>query len=93
MALTERTEIDRKEILADGTIQTRTALIVERDGVIISKTFINREVFHPGDDVSEQPADIQALAAIEHTEEKIAVYQAAEAARKAANEAELANQG
>ena len=33
MALTEKTEIDRCEILLDGTIQARTALIIERDGV------------------------------------------------------------
>ena len=43
MALTERTEVDRCEVLADGTIQARTALVIERDGVEISRGNQGRE--------------------------------------------------
>ena len=75
MALTERTEIDRREILTDGTIQVRTALIIERDGVEVSRTFINRQVFVPGADVGEEDETIRRLAAVEHTPERIAAYE------------------
>ena len=85
MAITKRTAIDKKEILADGTIQVRTAQYIEEDGVVISKSFVNRQVFRPGDDVSNAPADVQAIAAIEHTAERIT----AETARKAAEVAKL----
>jgi len=75
MALTEKTEIDRREVLVDGTIQARTALIVERDGVEISRTFINRQIFVPGSDVSGEDETIQRLASVEHTSERIAAYE------------------
>ena len=86
MALTERTEIDRREILADGTIQVRTALIIERDGVEVSRTFINRQVFVPGADVSGEDETIRRLAEVEHTPERIAAYK-----EKARIRAERAN--
>jgi len=39
MALTERTEIDRIEVVASWNIQVRQATIIERDGEFVSKTF------------------------------------------------------
>jgi len=86
MALTERMEIDRREILVDGTIQVRTALIIERDGVEVSRTFINRQVFVPGADVSGEDETIRRLAEVEHTPERIAAYK-----EKARIRAERAN--
>jgi len=86
MALTERTEIDRREILADGTIQVRTALIIERDGVEVSRAFINRQIFVPGADVSGEDETIRRLAAVEHTPERISAYE-----EKARIRAERAN--
>ena len=85
MALTERTEVDRCEVLPYGIIQARTALIIERDGVEISRKYINRQVFHPGDDVSDAPEVVKKIAEVEHTDEAIKVYadfiEAAEARR------------
>ena len=86
MALTERMEIDRREILVDGTIQVRTALIIERDGVEVSRTFINRQVFVPGADVSGEDETMRRLAEVEHTPERIAAYK-----EKARIRAERAN--
>ena len=83
MALTERNVIDRKEILEDGTIQVRTATVIERDGVEISRSFTNRQVFSPGADVSGQDAAVQAIAAIEHTPEKVTAFKAKVAATEA----------
>jgi hypothetical protein len=85
MGLIERTEVDKREILADGTIQVRTARIIERDGKEISRTFINRQVFHPGMDVSKEEECVQRIAAIEHTPQCIAKFNVKQAEREAKN--------
>ena len=68
MALTEKTEVDKCEVLVNGTIQARTALIIERDGVEISRKYINRQIFHPGQDVSNAPDMVKKIAEVEHTD-------------------------
>ena len=83
MALTERVEISRREVLADGQIQVRTDTVIERDGVEISRTF-HRHVVAPGDDLSGQHADVQRVATAEHTSAVIAAYEAKMAAIAAA---------
>ena len=83
MALTEKTEVDRCEVLANGNIQARTALIIERDGVEISRKYINRQVWHPGDDVSNAPDVVKKLAEVEHTDAVITAYAEARAAGEA----------
>ena len=76
MALTERTVEDKIEIVGDYKhIQVRTATVIERDGVEISRSF-NRHVVAPGDDVSGESTEVQAIAAAVHTAEVIAAYQA-----------------
>ena len=74
MALIEKTEVDRCEVLANGIIQARTALIIERDGVEISRKYINRQIFAPGDDVSNAPDVVKKIAEVEHTDEAKAAY-------------------
>ena len=81
MALTERTEIGSREVLADGQIQVRTDTVIERDGVEVSRSF-HRHVIVPGDDVSGEDASVQTVANAVHTAEVIAAYEAAEAARE-----------
>jgi len=81
MALTERTVIGSREVLADGQIQVRTDTVIERDGVEISRTY-HRHVVAPGDDVSGEDASVQTVANAVHTAEVIAAYEAAEAARE-----------
>ena len=76
MALTERTVEDKIEIVGDYKhIQVRTATIIERDGVEISRSF-HRHVISPLDDVSSESAEVQAIAAAVHTDEVKAAYQA-----------------
>jgi len=76
MALTERTVEDKIEIVGDYKhLQVRTATVIERDGVEISRSF-SRHVVAPGDDVSGESAEVQAIAAAVHTAEVIAAYQA-----------------
>ena len=81
MALTERTEVSRREVLADGQIQVRTDTVIERDGVEVSRSF-HRHVVVPGADVSGEDASVQTVANAVHTAEVIAAYEAAEAARE-----------
>ena len=81
MALTERTVEDKIEIVgAFKHVQVRTATIIERDGVEISRSF-HRHVIAPDADVSGESAEVQAIAATVHTDEIKAAYAAHLAAR------------
>jgi|TARA_Y100000034_G_C6772907_1_gene344902 hypothetical protein len=75
--LTERTVVDLRKVLANGIIEARTVRIIEdEDGTEISRMPINRQLFAPGDDVSEADASIKRLAEVEHTPEVVAAYEA-----------------
>ncbi len=73
MALTETTKVDQIEIVENGSIQIRTATIIERDGIEISRTF-HRHVKHPGEDVSNEDPKVQAIVNAVWTEEVVAAY-------------------
>jgi hypothetical protein len=61
MALTERTAEDKIEIVGEYKIvQVRTATIIERDGVEISRSF-HRHVVAPDADISGESAEVQAV--------------------------------
>ena len=76
MALTERTIIDKYEIVGDFKhIQCRHATIIERDGVEISRSF-HRHVIAPNDDVTGEPQEVQDLVALMHTDAIKAAYAA-----------------
>jgi len=75
MALIETTKVDQIEIVENGSIQVRTATIIERDGTEISRTF-HRHVKHPGQDISNEDAKVQAIANAIWTAEVIAEYEA-----------------
>jgi hypothetical protein len=75
MALTEKTIIDKIEVIENNSIQVRTATIIEKDGVELTRTF-HRHVLAPGADVSNEDPKVQAIATAIWTEEIIAAYQA-----------------
>lgn len=76
MALTERTVDDKIEIVGDYKhIQVRTATIIERDGVEVSRIF-HRRVICPLDDVSSESDEIRALVSAIHTPEVTSAYKA-----------------
>ena len=82
MALTERTVEDKIEVVGDFKhIQVRTATVIERDGVEISRSF-SRHVVAPDADVSGESAEVQAIAAAVHTDEVKAAYAAHVAAQE-----------
>jgi hypothetical protein len=74
MALTEKTLIDKIEIVENNSIQIRTANIIERDGTEISRNF-HRHVVHPGDDISNEDVKVQAIANAIWTPEIIKSFQ------------------
>lgn len=75
MALIERQLVDLVELVQSNHIQVRTANIIERDGVEVTRTF-HRHVLAPGDDVTNEDPKVQAIANAVWTEDVIAAYQA-----------------
>ena len=68
MALTERTVEDNIAIVGDYKhIQVRTATVIERDGVEISRSF-SRHVVSPDADITGESAEVQRIAAAVHTQ-------------------------
>ena len=74
MTFTEHTEY-KEEILPNQIIQVRRADVIKKDGVEVGRTY-HRNVVVPGQDVSDQPAEVQAIAAALWTPEVIAAYEA-----------------
>ena len=74
MAITKRTEL-KEEILPNQVIQIRTTTVVEEDGVELARNH-HRHVVVPGDDVTGEPQEVQAIAAALWTADVIAAYNA-----------------
>jgi len=68
MALTEETVQDRIEIVGDFKhIQVRTATVIKRDDVEISRSF-SRHVVAPNDDITGESTEVQAICNAVHTQ-------------------------
>ena len=68
MALTEETVEDKIEVVGDYKhVQVRTASIIKRDGVEISRSF-HRHVVAPGADITGESAEVQAICEAVHTQ-------------------------
>jgi|TARA_B110000908_G_scaffold26297_1_gene30499 hypothetical protein len=68
MALTEETVQDKIEIVGDYKhLQVRTATVIKRDDVEISRSF-SRHVVSPNDDITGESAEVQAICAVVHTQ-------------------------
>jgi len=84
--LTDKTVQDKIELVGPYRhIQVRTAVVIERDGVEISRSF-SRHVVAPDADVSGESPEVQAIAAAVHTDEVKAAYAAHLAAQELGNE-------
>lgn len=76
MALTERTVVDKIEVLNEyKQVHIRTAIIIERDGVELSRVY-SRKVIVPGDDYSAETDEVKAICSQLHTQEVIETYKA-----------------
>ena len=63
MALTETVEVDRCDVLSDGTIIARNAIVIKRDGTEISREKIGTTVYNKNADVSAAPDRVKNIAA------------------------------
>ena len=85
MALTESQENDKIEVVNKWNIQVRTATIIKKDGVELTRTF-HRKSLSPGTldasdnlidrDISGEDADVQAICNAVWTDQVKADYKA-----------------
>ena len=76
MALTEETVQDKIEVVGDYKhVQVRTATVIKRDDVEISRSF-SRHVVAPDADTSGESAEVQAICAAVHTDDIKEAYAA-----------------
>ena len=82
MALTERTEQDKIEVVGPYRhVQVRTATVIERDGVEISRSY-HRHVVAPDADITGESTEVQNICNVVHTDEVKAAYAAHLAAQE-----------
>ena len=68
MALTEETIEDKIEVVGDYKIvQVRTATVIKKDGVELTRSF-HRHVVQPTDDISGQSDEVKAICNVVHTD-------------------------
>ena len=82
MALTEETMNDKIEVVQLAgypVVQVRTASIIKRDDVEISRSF-HRHVLNPDADLSGEDADVVAIANTVFSDEAKAAYAATQEA-------------
>ena len=85
MALTESQENDKIEVLRRWNVQVRTATVIKKDGVELTRSF-HRKVLTPGTldasdnlvdtDLSSEDADVKAIAEAVWTTQVKADYKA-----------------
>ena len=87
MALTKNVVVDQITVTENGIVLVRETTTIKEDGVELSKKY-HRSSFTPGQDLTGQPANVQAIAAAAWTPEVIAAYeeQLAEAAARSAEQ-------
>ena len=75
MALVKITQLDKTEIVGEFKhVQCRRATWVEEDGIMVGGKTYHRHVIAPGDDVSNEPAETQAIVAAVHTPAVVTAY-------------------
>lgn len=87
MSLTRETIIDKYEIVGEfKAIQCRHVDVIKEDGVEIQRGSYHRHVIMPNDDVSNEPAEAQAIVAAVHTQAIKDAYAAHLAAQETAGQ-------
>ena len=77
MALTEETVQDKIEVVGDFKhVQVRTATVIKRDGVEISRSFSRHVVAPDASDITGETAEVQAICNAVHTQAVKAAYAA-----------------
>jgi hypothetical protein len=78
MSFIKTTTVDQITATENGTVLYREATRIMEDGNEISKTY-HRTSLTPGQDLTDQPAQVVAICNAAWTAEVIAAYQAAQA--------------
>ena len=74
MALTEETVEDKIEIVGEYKhVQVRTATVIKRDGVELTRSF-SRHVLAPDADITGESTEVQAICNVVHTDAIKAAY-------------------
>ena len=76
MALTKETVVDQITVTENGIVLYREATRIMEDGNQISQTY-HRTSLTPGQDLTDQPANVAAICNVAWTKEVIAAYQEA----------------
>ena len=74
MSITKTTTVDQITVIENGIVLVRETTTIKEDGVEISKKY-HRSSFVPADDVSSQPANVQAICATAWTPEVRQAYE------------------
>jgi len=74
--------IDQITVTENGIILYREATKIIEDGVELTKTY-HRSSLTPGQDLTDQPANVVAIANTVWTDEVVAAYQAQQEANRA----------
>ena len=78
MELTKEVYIDKYEVVGPFKhVQCRQATVISEEGLELSRSF-HRCVISPGDDVSNESAETQAIVAAVHTQEIKDAYAASQ---------------
>jgi hypothetical protein len=76
MALTESTVEDKIEIVGEyKMVQVRTATVIKRDGVELTRSF-SRHVIAPDADISSESTEVKAICNAVHTDAVKTAYAA-----------------
>jgi hypothetical protein len=81
MVLTKETVVDQITVVENGTVFYREATRIMEDGKQLSQTY-HRTSLTPGQDITAQPANVQAICNAAWTPEVIVAYAAQQAANQ-----------
>ena len=73
MSLTKQVVIDKIEVVENGVVQVRQVTRIMEDGQQLSSSY-HRWSLAPGQDITDQPANIQAICQAAWTPEIVAAY-------------------
>jgi hypothetical protein len=75
MTITSETKIIRKMITESGHIQVTSQVVFTEDGNETGRSVKHQHVITPGDDYSNEVAEVRALADLIQTDDVVAAYQ------------------
>ena len=81
MALTEKINIDKIEVVQDWSIQVRQATVIEKDGIQVARSF-HRWVLNPDSDISDQEQKVQDICNVAWTPEVRQAYETFKATQR-----------